>query len=324
MFHERDTVASTAKPAEDAEAELTEEVRALLGVAELDPDVPLYDLGADSLTLLDVVDSVKRLFGVDLDLAWLGPEVTMAALLAKLSEAGDTGEVVVQVWREGTGREAVCLVHPVGGDVHAYRPLVEALPPGLAVCVIADPALSRPEPPGWPVAERARRYYTAMRERLPGHTWQLAGWSFGAWVAAGMAAEAEAAGQPVRALHLIDPPPPGASAADYSDAQLETVFERELGASGGTAGEHARRLARACRANLRSMTGHDLPRLTATPSHVWLAAEPEPGLPAPDRGGWRALLPEPSRWRALPATHYGIVRAPHVTDVAAAITPATG
>ncbi|MEV6627793.1 beta-ketoacyl synthase N-terminal-like domain-containing protein, partial [Amycolatopsis sp. NPDC051114] len=316
-FHERDITPTTAPP---AEADLTEEVRALLGVAELDPDVPLYDLGADSLTLLDVVESVKRLYGVDLDLAWLGPEVTMAALLAKLSEAADTGEVVVQVWREGTTREAVCLVHPVGGDVHAYRPLVAALPPELGVCVIADPALSRPEPPGWPVADRARRYYAALRKQLPGRTWQLAGWSFGAWVAAGMAAEAETAGQPVRALHLIDPPPPGASAADYSDAQLETVFERELGASDGVAGEHARRLARACRANLRSMTGHELPRLAATPSHVWLAADPEPGLPVADRGGWRTLLPEPSRWHELPATHYGIVRAPHATAVAAAIT----
>ncbi|MDQ7808686.1 amino acid adenylation domain-containing protein [Amycolatopsis sp. A133] len=315
-FHERDTTTPAAKP---AEADLTEEVRALLGVAELDPDVPLYDLGADSLTLLDVVDSVKRLFGVDLDLAWLGPEVTMAKLLAQLGTAAGTGDVVVQVWREGDGREVVCLVHPVGGDVHAYRPLVEALPPELGVCVIADPALSRPEPPGWTVADRARRYHAALGARFPGHSRQLAGWSFGAWVAAGMAAEAEAAGQPVRALHLIDPPPPGASAADYSDAQLETVFERELGASGGTAGEHARRLARACRANLRSMAGHELPRLAATPSHIWLATEPEPGLPVAGRDGWRALLPEPSRWHDLPATHYGIVRAPHVTAVAAAI-----
>ncbi|RSM47393.1 KR domain-containing protein [Amycolatopsis balhimycina DSM 5908] len=316
-FHERERdTTPTAKP---AEADLTEEVRALLGVAELDPDVPLYDLGADSLTLLDVVDSVKRLYGVDLDLAWLGPEVTMAALLAKLAQAADTSEVVVQLWREGTTQEVICLVHPVGGDVHAYRPLVEALPPGLGVCVIADPALSRPEPPGWSLTDRARRYYAAMEKQFPGHTWQLAGWSFGAWVAAGMAAEAEAAGRPVRALHLIDPPPPGASAADYSDAQLETVFERELGASGGTAGEHARRLARACRANLRSMAGHELPRLAATPSHVWLAAEPEPGLPVAGRDGWHALLPEPSHWHELPATHYGIVRAPHVTEVAAAI-----
>jgi thioesterase domain-containing protein len=328
-FHERDTAPGTPgpSPAGDAEADLTEEVRALLGVAELDPNVPLYDLGADSLMLLDVVDSVKRLFTVDLDLAWLGPEVTMAGLLAKLSAAADTGDVVVQVWREGTGREAVCLVHPVGGDVHAYRSLVEALAPELGVCVIADPALSRSELSrseslDWSVADRAHRYYAALEAQFPGRTWQLAGWSFGAWVATGMAAEAEAAGQPVRALHLIDPPPPGASAADYSDAQLEAVFERELGASGGTAGEHARRLARACRANLRSMTGHELPHLASTPSHVWLAAEPEPGLPMPDRDGWRAVLPEPSRWCELPTTHYGIVRAPHVTAVAASITPA--
>ncbi|MCX2729153.1 amino acid adenylation domain-containing protein [Saccharopolyspora sp. NFXS83] len=326
-FHERDTAPGTPvapEPARDAEAELTGEVRALLGVAELDPDVPLYDLGADSLMLLDVVESVKRLFGVDLNLAWLGPEVTMNALLAELSAAGDTGEVVVQVWRDGTSRDAVCLVHPVGGDVHAYRPLVDALPREIGVCVIADPALSRPEPPGWPIADRARRYHEALQARLPGRAWQLAGWSFGAWVAAGMAAEAEAAGQPARALHLIDPPPPGTSAADYSDAQLEAMFERELGTSSGTAVEHARRFVLACRANLRSMTGHELPCLASTPSYVWLATEPEPGLPIADRDGWRTLLPEPSHWRELPATHYSIVRAPHITSIAAAIAPATG
>ncbi|WP_033287992.1 non-ribosomal peptide synthetase [Amycolatopsis jejuensis] len=310
-FHERDTQAPA--PATDPEAELTEEVRALLGAAELDPDVPLYDLGADSLMLLDVVDSVKRLFGVDLDLAWLGPEVTMTALLAKLSTAEDTSDVVVQQWREG--RDAVCLVHPVGGDVHAYRPLVEALDPSLGVCVIADPALNRPEPPGWSVAERARRYHAALHTQFPGYRWQLAGWSFGAWVVAGMAAEAEAAGQPVRALHLIDPPPPGASTADYDDTQLEAVFRRELG---GAADDHARRLARACRANLDSMAGHELPRLTATASHVWLATEPEPGLPVADRTGWQALLPDPSRWHELPATHYRIVAATAIADALSA------
>jgi hypothetical protein len=72
------------------------------------------------------------------------------------------------------------------------------------------------------------------------------------------------------------------------------------------------------------MTGHELPRLIATESHVWLATEPEPGVPTADRGGWRALLPEPSVWRELPATHYGIVRPPHAAAVAASITPTTG
>jgi amino acid adenylation domain-containing protein len=328
-FHERERAAA-ATPDDRPADQLAEEIRVLLGVGELAPDVPLYDLGADSLMLLDVVDSVKRLFGVDLELAWLGPEVTLTGLLARLAAAADvagTEDVAVQVWQEGTGRDVVCLVHPVGGDVHAYRPLVAALGPELTVCVIADPALSRPEPPGWPVAERARRYHAALQARFPDGEWrwQLAGWSFGAWVATGMAAEAEAGGRPVRALHLIDPPAPGASFADYDEARLAAVFERELGASGGTAGEHAKRLARACRANLRSMTGHELPKLEVTPSRVWFAAEPEPGLPpAADPGGWGAVLPEPSRWDRLPTTHYGIVRAPHVTAVAAAITPTNG
>ncbi|MFD2415902.1 amino acid adenylation domain-containing protein [Amycolatopsis pigmentata] len=315
-----------AAPDESAAELLSQEIRELLGIDELDPDVPLYDLGADSLTLLDVVDSVKRLFHVDLELAWLEPTVTLAGLLARLAgtaEAAGGDDVTVQVWREGTGEDIVCLVHPVGGDVQAYRPLVSALESALTVCVIADPALRRDEPLGWSVAERARRYHAALRARFPGDkgVWQVAGWSFGAWVALGMAAEAEAGGRPLRALHLIDPPPPGTRFAEDDESGLRAVFERELGASGGTAGDYAKRLARACRHNLRSMAGHELPRLAATPSRVWLAGRPEPGFPSDsDETGWRDVLPEPSQWRRLDTTHYGIVRPPHVHAVAGAIS----
>jgi thioesterase domain-containing protein len=207
--------------------------------------------------------------------------------------------------------------------VQAYRPLVSALGPELTVCLIADPALRRPEPPEWSVTERARRTHEALSARFPTAEWRwhLAGWSFGAWVATEIAAEAEAGGTPARSLHLIDPPTPGARFDNYGEAELAAIFERELGATGGTAGEYARRLARACRANLRSMTGHELPRLSATPSRLWFATEPEGLLPVtagPD--AWHSLLPQPTEWRRLSTTHYGIVRPPHAQIIADAIT----
>ena len=300
---------------------LVDEVRELLGVAELAPDVPLYDLGADSLVMLDLIESIDRIFGVRLDLSFLGPRVTLADVQARLHVIPDE-DLEIQVWQESAGPDVLCLIHPVGGDVQAYRPLVSALGPELTVCLIADPALRRLEPPEWSVTERARRYHEALSARFPAAEWRwhLAGWSFGAWVAAGIAAEAEAAGTPARTLHLIDPPTPGARFGDYDEAHLRTIFERELGAAGGAAGEYAQRLARACRANLRSMTGHELPRLSTTTSRVWFASEPEGGLPTPaGPDAWRALLPEPTEWRRLSTTHYGIVRPPHVQAVADAI-----
>ncbi|MFI9386720.1 amino acid adenylation domain-containing protein [Kutzneria sp. NPDC052558] len=311
MFYEPVRTTPTA-------TELVDEVRELLGVDELAADVPLYDLGADSLVMLDLIESVDRLFGVRLDLDFLGPNVTLADVQARLHAQPEE----IQVWQEGAGRDVLCLIHPVGGDVQAYRPLVSALGPELTVCLIADPALRRPEPPEWSVTERARRYHEALSARFPVDEWRwhLAGWSFGAWVATEMAAQAEAAGTPALNLHLIDPPTPGARFDNYGDAELEAIFERELGATGGTAGEYARRLARACRANLRSMTGHELPRLSTTPSRVWFATEPEGGLPVtagPD--AWHSLLPQPTEWRRLSTTHYGIMQPPHTLAIADAI-----
>ncbi|MFE4916446.1 amino acid adenylation domain-containing protein [Streptomyces sp. NPDC056652] len=323
---------------------LTERLSEWMGVDQLDPDVPLYDLGADSLTMLDLISEVKRHFGVELELSWLSHRVSLNEILTRLARAtpeettaGAADEdVALEVWQEGTGREVLCLVHPVGGDVQAYRSLVSALDPRLTVCLIADPALRRPVLSDRTLAERARWYRAALLARFPEPVWRLrlAGWSFGAWVAAEMAAEAEAAGHPVETLHLLDPPPPGAGTLfqEYDETQLEAVFAAELRHSGdesdAPAGEHARayaeRLAHCCRANLRSMAGHRVRRLAVTPSRLWLAARPVAGMPSlgspeEQRALWRPYLPEPTGWHRLDTTHYGIVRPPYVEAVAEAI-----
>ncbi|MFE3598135.1 amino acid adenylation domain-containing protein [Streptomyces sp. NPDC059142] len=353
VFYEEPAAASpaaaaeaAATPTEVAVALLTERLCEWMGVDGLDPEVPLYDLGADSLTMLDLISEVKRHFGVELELSWLSHRVSLAEILARLDTAPRDGAssdahasgahpsgVEVEVWQEGTGREVLCLVHPVGGDIQAYRSLVSALDPALTVCLIADPALRRPGAAGWTLAERARHYDAALLARFPAEEWQLrlAGWSFGGWVAAEMAAEAEAAGRAVASLDLLDPPPPdsGARFQAYDETQLDTVFAAELGHSGGaSAGEPARayaeRLAACCRANLRSMAAHEVRRLAATPARLWLARLPVEGMPSlgsPQEQWtrWRPYLPEPRSWHPLDTTHYGVVRQPYVATVAEAI-----
>ncbi|WP_431874931.1 amino acid adenylation domain-containing protein [Amycolatopsis sacchari] len=328
-FYSPATDAPAVEPAEATGDVLARELRSALGVDELDPEVPLTDLGADSLTMLDLVETVKRHFGVDLELSWLGPEVTLTGLLARISEAAagaaGTEDVRVEVWQHGTGRDVLCLVHPVGGDIQAYRPLVAALDPRLTVCLIADPALRAPVPPEWPLAERARRYHAALQSRFPDDEWrwQLGGWSFGSWVALGMAAEAEAAGRPVAALHLFDPPAPDAGHAlgQYDETELARVFALELGSAEAPAQAYAERLARCCRANLASMATHRLPRLAATPSRLWFATRPTDGLPAvlqrPEP--WQDLLTGGCEWHHLDTTHYELLEPPHVRTLAATL-----
>ncbi|MBZ9645045.1 non-ribosomal peptide synthetase [Streptomyces sp. PSKA30] len=332
----REVAAEGALSGEPA-AGLTEVLCELLGVDTVDPDAPLYDLGADSLTLLELLAEVKRRHGTDIDLAALGHHVTLTEILGKLGggarqPAQSGAEAEVEVWQRGTGEDVLCLVHPVGGDIQAYRPLVSALPGELTVCLIPDPALRDPRLPARSIADRAADYLRAVRAAFPdaGPRLRLAGWSFGAWTALSMAALAERDGRPAAGLYLLDPPPPGAGTefAAYDKAQVDEVFARELGGSRADGltdpgRAYAERLARCCRANLAAMAEHRLPRITTTPTTVWLAERPvdTPVLaprPTPP-GAWDAHLPRTSRVRRVDADHYGLVAAPHARDVAAVL-----
>ncbi|MEW1827181.1 amino acid adenylation domain-containing protein [Streptomyces sp. NPDC088196] len=346
----------------DPLAELTEILADLLGVDAVAPEAALYDLGADSLTLLELLDEVKRRYGTDIDLSRLSHRVSLAELLGHLGHF-DTGSrasadaVDVEVWQRGSGPDVLCLVHPVGGDVQAYRPLVAALPEELTVCLIADPKLRDPARPARSIADRAAHYLEAVRAAFPDPNCRLslAGWSFGAWTALSMAALAEADGRPVEAVHLLDPPPPGAGRrlAAYDERQVDAVFARELsgnsnsnsnsngdgsgngdadgdGGGGGRLSEsgraYAERLADCCRTNLAAMAEHRLPRLDRTPAEVWLAERPvEEGVLAPEPtapGAWDAHLPRPFRLHHIDATHYELVAEPHVQAIAAVLAAA--
>ncbi|MFJ4783930.1 amino acid adenylation domain-containing protein [Streptomyces sp. NPDC088794] len=329
---------------DDSVTNLAEILCDLLGVDAIDPAAPLYDLGADSLTLLEVIEEVKRRYGVDIELSRLSHRVTLAEILDHLAAAtrptSAVGEEVdVEVWQRGTGRDVLCLVHPVGGDIQAYRPLVSALPDELTVCLIADPALRAPQLPARSITDRAAHYLEAVRTVFPDrdHQLRLAGWSFGAWTALSMAALAETDGRPVHALYLLDPPPPGAGErlATYDEQQVDAVFARELSGNGkdfdnGTGRltesgrAYAERLARCCRTNLAAMAEHRLPRLNRTPTTVWLAERPAddvtPLAPEPTPpDAWDAHLPRPVGVHRVDANHYELVAPPHVHEVAAAL-----
>ncbi|MFJ4693354.1 amino acid adenylation domain-containing protein [Streptomyces sp. NPDC088766] len=330
-------------------------VRDLLGVDELDPEASLYDLGADSLTLISLIVRVEEDHGVGLDLASFSHRVSLTEILKHIEAAltcaepatettteatteatASTSRVVLDIWQEGTGSAVLCLVHPVGGDIQAYRSLVAALGPAPTVCLIADPALRDPETPAWSLAERAHHYDAELRARFggPDRRLHLAGWSYGARVAMEMAGLAESGGRPLEALYLLDPPPPRAEAlvAAYDEAHLERVFAAELGTGASSSpSEHAQayaeRLARCCRANLRSLAEHRVRPLVCVPTYLWLAEHPTAGMPAPadprePDQEWNTCLPPSAELRYLPTDHYGIVAAPHVDTVAETIRAA--
>ncbi|QXH54364.1 non-ribosomal peptide synthetase [Pseudomonas maumuensis] len=310
-----------------------------LGVDALADDASLYDLGADSLTLLDLIDELQGATGQVVQLSQFSPQVSLGEVLALVADEpgqakgdGDPWRQALRIdpWQQGDGRQWLYLIHPVGGDVQAYRELATALHPDLCVRVIADPVLSQPVLPNLSLQARAQLYLDAIQAELPaGARWSLLGWSFGAWVAQALCALAVEAGRETPTLYLVDPPAPdaGTELQQIDEAQIQQVFEREFALRNGEAdgARYLERLVTCCRNNLASMLGHVPPMLADTPGRLFIATRPNPygigsGWQAQDlRQAWQALLPGLSDWAALDTDHYGIVAGPWARQIAEAI-----
>ncbi|WP_207867571.1 non-ribosomal peptide synthetase [Pseudomonas sp. 58(2021)] len=306
-----------------------------LGVTDLEDDDSLYDLGADSLTLLDLIDELQAATGEVFQLSQFSHKVSLSEVLGLVADSTAEASahaphhwndaVRVDQWHAGVGGDWLYLIHPVGGDVQAYRELVSALPADLGVCVIADPALRLPALPNISIVERARLYLQAIKAHLPdGCAWRLAGWSFGAWVAQALCQQAQAEGFRQPLLYLIDPPAPnaGAELAGIDERTIEQVFQREFAqrwpdVEGQAMSEdrqaYLQRLTVCCRNNMSSMVDFQPPALAATPVRMFIAGRANPyglgdawSLDDLQRH-WRALLPQLQSWQRLDTDHYGIV-----------------
>ncbi|RON51597.1 hybrid non-ribosomal peptide synthetase/type I polyketide synthase [Pseudomonas frederiksbergensis] len=308
-----------------------------LGVSALEDDDSLYDLGADSLTLLDLIDELQSVTGEVFQLSQFSHKVSLQEVLTLLDGASgsvtstwDDG-VQIDQWHPGAGREWLYLIHPVGGDVQAYRELVSALHPDLGVCVIADPALRLPQLPNITLEERAALYLNAVQAHHPeGVAWRLAGWSFGAWVAQAMCGLAQGSGLRQPLLYLIDPPAPdaGAELALIDEQHIQQVFQREFSARrpddapADDVPRYLQSLVACCKNNIASMAGHQPSRLEHTTTRLFIATRANPyGMGsawqiADLQLAWQGLLPRMRSWQALDTDHYGIVAGQWARDIA--------
>ncbi len=225
------------------------------------------------------------------------------------------------VVRLGGGDQGVplFLVHPVGGGVGCYLPLVQALDPAYPVYAFRHPGLNG-ESPRQALDALAQRYLDAIRRMQRGRPYRLGGWSLGGVVATLMAARAEALAEPPSLLLVIDSPacmadggfvPTGHTAAPDEDedhgAALQDM-ERNAAALHGDPDALAV-LHAVLTANAEALSVH---RMTTTVHSLhYIGAGPD----LSDRG-WRTLARERFERRQCTGNHYSMMDAPHVALLA--------
>lgn len=180
----------------------------ILGVDSVKNDVCFYDLGGDSLSVLDLYDSIQKAFPNKVLLAQLNDNVTIKRIVNLLKLSHDThinndlGDDLTYTLKEGEG-DLNIVIHPIGGELGGYRALVNAMPQGETVLGIKDSIHTNLTiDPIKTVEEMARYYLNAIEFHKPK---RIIGWSFGALIAWEITRLLELKGEYID-LILIDPP----------------------------------------------------------------------------------------------------------------------
>ncbi|MFD4372965.1 amino acid adenylation domain-containing protein [Streptomyces sp. NPDC058486] len=231
----------------------------LLGPAT--PESDFFDQGGDSLTAARMMNRLEAELGIRLPLTALYEAATPAGLAALLDEAAEAAEVAETTRATGTATSPrtaalpclsrlsaasgppLVLIHPVGGDVLCYRPLLTRLARTYTVWGVRAPGTLGERPPLDSVTALAREYAAELRPLFAdGAPVRLAGWSFGSFVAhetarllttgAGAAARAD--------VVMLDP---WLAAPDTTAGEAELIRSFFFNLSGGRAGVPAEPLA---------------------------------------------------------------------------------
>jgi amino acid adenylation domain-containing protein len=346
------------RPLTPVERELAAIWSALTGAADPRPHDNFFAIGGNSLHAVQLTRRIGDRLRVDLPLRQLYATPTLASMAAAVAEqlagteddgAAPPSASVSLVPLRAETTPPLFLVHPVGGTVAAYVPLVAALPPSVRVWGFeaADHGTAEVSVP-----DLAARYVGELRSVQPHGPYRLGGWSFGGIVAYEMARHLRDQGEQVETLLMIDTSAPAPDEATPDEAQLMVDFAADVAAlqDAPTPPLQVADLAGlplaeqvACTARClveqglvpADATDEVARRITVFRAHVrafyrWRPAPLDTvvTLVTAEKSGdhhadrWAESGLARLRRRTVPGGHYDILRPPHLDDLAATVAAA--
>jgi thioesterase domain-containing protein/acyl carrier protein len=181
-------------------------VRVLLHVDRVGRDDDLFDLGADSLDLLELLAAIHESYGVDLPARVLLEGPTVALLAAQITHPVPMGEsTVVPVLPGGTKTPFFC-VPASGAPAFGLRPLAAAIRrvDDRPVYALVAHGVEHRARPDRSIVAAARRQVENLRAVQADGPYLVGGYSGGGIVAYEIAQQLRRAGETVALLVLLD------------------------------------------------------------------------------------------------------------------------
>jgi thioesterase domain-containing protein/aryl carrier-like protein len=224
--------AALVAPRDELEQQLLDIWQRVLQQAPIGVTSDFFALGGHSLLATRLVAEMRAVLGREMPLMMLLQNPTIEQLAAVLrGGAPPRANPLVGLRTQGT-RPPLFLIHPVGGQVLAYRRLVELLGGDQPVYGLQSTELAG-KATRTTIEEMATRYLAAIRSAAPAGPYLLGGWSLGGLIGFEIARQLQDAGEEVALLAMLDTygPLPGSQSAEIApdDAELMRLFVRDLG-----------------------------------------------------------------------------------------------
>jgi surfactin family lipopeptide synthetase C len=194
-----------------------------LGVEGIGVKDNFFDLGGNSLLAVTLMANVRRRFGIEIPLPALFEDATiehLAGILAQKSGALSWSPLVAL--RPGGYKTPLYFIHPSGGSVLCYLPLVRSMDADRPAYGLQSPGLYAEREPFMEIEQMAAHYIEAIRALQAEGPYYLAGWSMGGMLAYEMALQLQAAGQRVGLVALLD-----TQATVYHDGSPEPISDEK-------------------------------------------------------------------------------------------------
>ena len=165
-----------------------------------------FSQGGNSVLAVLLIGRIRKHFACDWKVRRLFELPTVrqqAAALVAAVGASATGSTVIELRAAAAAQQTLVLLHPIEGELAAYRQLVEQLPAGWRVLGLAQPVAESGHTTVWSLPQRAEYYLAQLQSQINGR-FHLLGWSMGGLLAIEMARQLRAAGQAVGYVGALD------------------------------------------------------------------------------------------------------------------------
>ena len=219
-------------PHTPTEIVMQEIFHSILGVHPIGIHDNFFSLGGHSLAVMRLINACNTQFKVSLPLRTLFDYPTISQLSAAIDSNTTAHGHLIPLQPQGLKRNLFC-IHPAGGHVFCYLPLVEELGSDHPVFALQASGLEEGEPLATSIEQTAADYVTAIQKVQPAGPYQLLGMSSGGLIAYEMARQLKEYGSEVSFLGLLDTTVPNSSDEHISsDAFLVRAVAGELGCAG--------------------------------------------------------------------------------------------